>query len=140
MLLDLPDRRQSADYDCGAAAVAAACLFLGRRPPARLANPVQGMAPDTVEAALRLAGLPVLSGTMTVDDLRHLTRAGRPVLCPVSLHGGHWVAVRGVERGRVHFHCPLDGRLALPAAEWVAAWRDTSRAGHEFDRFGIAAG
>lgn len=142
MLLDIPDIRQADDYDCGAAALDAIARFHGLRArgPVALANPVQGMAPDTVEAVLRSLGLSVLSGTMTVDDLRHLTRSGRPVLCPVAHHGGHWVVVRGVERGRVYYHCPAAGPAVLREADWLAAWRDTSRTGQRFLQWGICPG
>lgn len=142
VILDIPDIRQAEDYDCGSAALDAVARFHGlrKRGPVRLANPVQGMSPDTVEAVLRSLGLRVLSGTMTLPDLQSLTRSGRPVLCPVTTQGGggHWVVVRGVARRTVYTHCPLFGRLSVRAADWLAGWRDATRAGHEFDRWGIA--
>lgn len=139
VLLDIPDIRQAADYDCGAAALDAVARFHGirERGPAKLCNVVQGMSPDMIEAWLRAVGLRVLSGSMTVDDLQHLTRTGRPVLCPTTLYGGHWVVVRGVERGRVHYHCPTIGANKMTFAWWLLHWRDATRAGHEFDRWGI---
>lgn len=83
--------------------------------------------------------LSVLSGTMTVDDLRHLTRTKRPVVCPVTLPdgNGHWVVVRGVLRGRVHIHCPIFGPHAQPVAAWLSRWYDSTSKGHEYDRWGI---
>ena len=142
MLLDVPPVMQCADYDCGAAAVDCVAQFWGLRPrgPAKFSNRVQGMSPDTVEALLRALGLSVLSGNMTVDDLKHLTRTGRPVLCPVDLYGGHWVVVRGVGRGKVHYHCPTDGPGSMPAKDWAEKWKDVSRGGQEFVRFGICPG
>lgn len=138
-MLTIPAILQATDYDCGAAALDAVAEFWGlrKRGPVRLANPIQGMAPDAVEAVLRSLGLSVLSGTMTVGDLRHLTATGRPVLCPVALAGGHWVVVRGVARGSVHFHCPTTGPSKMREAEWLVDWRDNSRSGHWFDRWGI---
>lgn len=137
-MLTIPDIRQREDYDCGAAALDAVASYWGLRArgPAKLANAVHGMAPDTVEAVLRALGLSVLSGEMTVADLRHLTREGRPVLCPVAVRGGHWVVVRGVERGRVHVHCPIEGPAAWRLADWEAGWADSTR-GREFVRWGI---
>ena len=140
--LQIPDIRQRADYDCGAAALDAVCQFHGlrRRGPSALANAVQGMSPDTVEAVLRSLGLSVLSGAMTLADLRHLTQTGRPVLCPITADaGGHWVVVAGVGYGRVSYHCPTHGPTKLPVAEWCLRWRDTSRAGMEFRKWGICA-
>jgi ABC-type bacteriocin/lantibiotic exporter with double-glycine peptidase domain len=141
VFLTLPDVRMRDSFDCGAACVEAAAAFWGVRcRPARLANPAQGMAPDTVEAVLRSIGLAVLSGTMAAADLRHLTRTGRPVLCPTGLYGGHWVVVAGVARGRVHYHDPAAGPARLGLAAWDAAWGDTSRSGQAFARWGIACG
>lgn len=142
MLLAIPDVRQRDCYDCGDAAVQAAARFHGIADPVgpRLANAVQGTDPATVEAVCRRLGLSVLSGVMTVADLAHFTRTGRPVLCPVAALGGHWVVVRGVGRGRVYCHCPTAGPVSSRTAEWVAGWRDTSRSGHDYDRWGIAVG
>jgi ABC-type bacteriocin/lantibiotic exporter with double-glycine peptidase domain len=140
VLLDVADIRQDEDYNCGDAAVDAALSVYGLTRPRRskLANAVQGLSPDTVEAVLRALGLGVLSGEMTVDDLRHFTRAGRPVLCCVAWDGGHWVVVRGVERSRVHVQCPIRGRVPVPVAEWDRAWSDETVRGRAFVRWGIA--
>ena len=141
-MLMIPDVRQTTDYDCGAAAVDAVAEFHGQRRRSlsgikHIANPVQGMAPETVEAVLRSIGLTVLSGVMTVADLRHLTRTGRPVLCPVATGGGHWVVVRGVTRCRVHYHCPTHGPSSLPILSWESQWHGETRHGHGFERWGI---
>lgn len=142
-MLTLPDVRQADDYDCGWAAVDAVAQYWGKRTrgPAKLANRVQGMQPDTVEAVLRSLGFSVLSGTMYVGLLRELTAAGNPVLCPITLATeggpvGHWVVVRGVARGRVHYHCPAAGPKATSYTKWVDAWRDSHRVS-QFDRWGV---
>lgn len=139
VLLDIPDIRQREDWDCGAAAVEAVLRYhrVWRARDRDLTNPVQGMDPGTVAAVLRSNGMTLLDGTMTVEDLRHLTRTNRPVLCPVNLYGGHWVVCRGVEYGGVHFHCPTQGRLRLPVSRWVEEWTSSSESGHAFDRWGI---
>lgn len=141
MILKLPDIRQRADYDCGLAAVDCALSFIGVRTAAvflGMANPVQGTSPDTVEAMLRRAGCRVLAGEMSLDDLQHFANQSRPVLCPVALHGGHWVVSAGVQRGVVHFHDPLDGALKMKAAAWMDGWRDGTKNGHEYKHWGIA--
>lgn len=143
MLLKIPDIRQGTDYDCGAACIDAVCRYWGRRSrgPVSLANPVQGMAPETVAAWLRSLGAKVLSGSLFgVADLQHFTRAGLPVLCPITAAGGgHWVVVRGVERGRVYYHCPVEGEVSVRAAQWLDQWRDHTDSGHTYDRWGIVA-
>lgn len=143
-LLHIPDVRQRSDYGCGDAAVDAAlgALGLARKRGTRLSNPEQGMAPDTLAAVLRAAGCVVLAGPVVsgVAGLAHFAGAGCPVLCPVADHGGHWVVVRGVARGRVHYQCPLDGPGSRRVAEWLSAWHDsTSEGGHRFARWGVVA-
>lgn len=143
VMLKIPDIRQREDYDCGEAALEAAMRFHGYVVfPCNLSNPVQGIAPDTAEAILRSRGLAVLSGTMAVADLQHLTRRRLPVLCPIQRGGsGHWVVVYGVTgtKGgtRVFFQCPIDGPCSMPATTWRDGWVDVSRAGARFDSWGI---
>lgn len=144
MLLTIPDIRQREDFDCGSAAVDSLCAFYGprRRTPVKLANRIDGMSPDTVSAVLRALGFRVLAGPMVggLADLQHYTRAGLPVLCPITVDaGGHWVVVRGVERGRVYLHDPTHGPRSVRAQAWLGGWRDTSASGHEFDQWGIVA-
>lgn len=140
MILQIPDVRQQSDFDCGAACIEAVLQLGGRTPPDSLANPVQGMAPDTLEAVLRSVGVRVISGTMCVDDLKHFTRGGRPVICPTDIEGGHWVIVAGVGRGRVHYHDPDAGMQSVAESKWRSLWCGSTRFGHAFDRWGIAAG
>lgn len=141
MVLTIPDRRQRGDHECGRAALEAVFLYHGITPAKwlkHLPNPVQGTSPDTVEAALWAVFGQVCRGTMDADALRYWTRRGRPVLTPITdpRHGGHWVVVAGVERGRVHVHCPVDGPKVFGAGEWARAWTD-SAAGVNFPRFGL---
>jgi hypothetical protein len=140
MILALPDVRQPDDHSCGPAAVACVDRFFGRSVMVLpLANPVQGCSPDVVEGEFRRRTWGVVSGTMRVDDLKHLTATGRPVLCPVSLLGGHWVVVAGVERNRVHYHCPLNGRESVPVKRWYEIWTDETVKGHPYRHWGICA-
>jgi hypothetical protein len=144
-MLAIPDIRQDDEHSCGDAAVSAALAALGlrRRPGTKLANPWQGMAPDTVAAVLRASGAAVLAGPVLtgIEGLRHYTAAGFPVLCPIAERGGHWVVVRGVSRGRVHFHCPVAGEDSRRAGAWLEVWADrASETGQAFDRWGIVVG
>lgn len=144
-MLEIPDCRQRDEHSCGVACVEAVAEFHGLRVPRnspKWANSVQGTAPDTVAAALRSLGLSVLAGgPLEVGTLKALVAAGWPVLCPVTRAGhGHWVVVRGVSRGRVHFHDPTDGPASEPVASWEGQWADTTDTGQAFVRWGIAVG
>lgn len=145
VLLRLEDYRQTEDTNCGDIGIDVYLAYRGipRKRGTRLSNPVQGLAPDTIAAVLRLHGLvvgsqPILTG---VAGLKHLVEHDFPILCPVNLYGGHWVTVFGVGRKVVHFHCPADGFIRTPIAEWLSVWHDTSaEPGHRFERWGICAG
>lgn len=150
VLLDVPDHRQQDDYSCGAVALRVLFEYHGVKPRLwkplvdALPNPVQGMAPDTVESVLySVFGRPPLRGALGIDDLRHLTRTGRPVLCPITCErddgsrGGHWVCVRGVGRGRVYVHCPTNGRESYTLTDWDRCWVDESEGGSVYHRFGL---
>jgi ABC-type bacteriocin/lantibiotic exporter with double-glycine peptidase domain len=143
MIREYPDVRQSGDYDCGSAVIDGLFKFLGARTCANvammgLATESDGLHPSTIEAVLRRAGLRIQSGTMTIADLKHHTAQNRPVLCPIDVYGGHWVTVLGVGSKRVHYHCPTRGLCSESHESWKANWRDSTRAGHAFDTWGIA--
>lgn len=141
VMLTIDPVMQKFEYDCGAACVDAVIKFYGIRTCVgvlTLSNHIQGTSPDTIEALLRRAGLKVISGTMTTADLKHMTTTGRPVICPITTpEGGHYVVVRGVGRGKVWYHCPSDGPKSMKISDWEANWNDTSRSGHEYDKWGI---
>ncbi len=144
VILVVPHVRQAESYSCGRAAVEMCFRFhavRGRKPQA---TSFDGTDPRSIEASLRLAGLPVQSGQMTLDDLRHHTRAGRPVIALVTTESGHghYVVVAGVERGGVHFLDPDAGPEVVRrrADEFVAAWADSDRLGVRYECWGIATG
>lgn len=143
-MIALPDQQlQSEDWDCGRAALRAALSVYGR--PLRLpdlSNPVQGTCPSTLEAIVRSLGLPAVSGNMRTDDLRHFTDLGRPVLCPIADHGGHWVVVVGTS-GRaatVYYFDPSKGAASRRRSAWEAAWRDTDSKGTAYVNWGLVVG
>lgn len=151
-LLDLPDVRQEADWDCGPAAVEAACSFLGVGPKGRAAyveglgaTPEAGTSPDAVASFLARQGLAVTAASgLEVSDLSRFFAAGQPVLCPCRPDGsaasGHWVAVIGVGLGQVFIHDPAQGRRMMPEDDWLAIWKDADATGQAWERHGVACG
>ena len=135
-MIELPDTRQMKGHDCGHTVVLIVCKHAGVDPPADLSNCHQGLSPDTVEALDRAAGLNVLAGNMTVDDLAFLTK-DRLVQCPIK--PGHWVVVRGVARRRIHVQDPFEGPLIHSLAWWNEHWGDTTKSGQFFSQWGICA-
>ncbi len=144
MIREYPGVLQRDGYDCGTAGADGVFRMFGLPASATalaIASEQDGTHPSTLEGILRRGRLLVQSGSMTVADLAFHTRLGRPVLCPVDLYGGHWLTVLGVTRTRVHYWCPADGPGWTPRARWEDNdfWRDSTRSGHAFDKWGIAA-
>ena len=139
-LLTLPDVRQRHPHDCGAAAYACVVGYLLGKRQRIGADPHDGVHPFELEPALRRAGLATVSGSMTLADLAHHQRRGRPVCCLIRTDdGGHWVVSRGVTATRVHFHDPACGFRWLSHADWLTAWHDQDRHGTVFRAHGVAA-
>ncbi len=140
-MLQLPDVRQAENYDCGPASIDTVLRFFGVRSKTSVvqcANEIDGTHPATLETALRRAGLLVCAGRMSLADLTHHTRLGRPVLCPVDLFGGHWVVVRGATSKRVYFHCPSEGPQWVTRDRWLSIWHDSERSGDVFVNWGLS--
>lgn len=140
--IPLPDRRQQDAHSCGPTVYRIVCEALGVKAPGPKADPMDGLHPAYLSAQLqKVAKLPTVVGTLTVDDLKHFTRAGRPVVCLVRLgNSGHYVVVAGVERGKVVYQCPATGPGRQPVDEFVARWHDTDGRGHAYERWGLAVG
>lgn len=137
-MLNLPDIRQTQQYDCGRAAAMTVLKFFGKDelectlPVDRL----HGTDPGQMETWLR-GRLPILAGTCPVDVLRHSTEHSRPVVCLVSLYGGHWIVVRGVSRAWVHYQDPYCGRKKLRIPEFNEIYHDVSRFGFPLKEWGL---
>lgn len=136
-MLSLPDVRQKRDYDCGKAATACVLQLLDASADLRVlgTTPTDGTDPRAIESCLRLAGCKVVSGEMTLGDLRHFTRTGRPVIAVVN---GHYVVVAGVSRGKVHYQDPLEGPQRCSEKDFAKWWKEADRLGVVYDQFGIA--
>jgi ABC-type bacteriocin/lantibiotic exporter with double-glycine peptidase domain len=144
-MLALPDVRQRFDYDCGAAATKTVLSFYGLKTNtyvlAPLAtNPIDGTDPRAIEATLRRSGLKVISGEMDLDDLKHHTKLGRPVICLIQLENvGHYVVVGSVKFNQVHFNDPTNGPSKNNLTKFKDRWKDVDRLNTTYHQFGIAA-
>lgn len=143
-LLDIPEVLMPSP-ECGKAAVRAVLQYLGlpvivsERIPVDYVN---GTSPLAVIEAFRVAGVSrVLVGEIGINVLESLWKQGWPVICPIQMpnyEDGHWVVVRGINHGRVHYHCPIQGRSSLQIDEWIERWRDTDASGKVYTEYGIA--
>ena len=132
----LPNVKQGTDYDCGLAVVQSVLMGYGwSRAVAELevreipCDPHYGTRPEAIEAHLR-NHFCTISGEMTIGDLRHFVRQGRPVICAVE---DHWIVVDAVERNAVIYMDPATGRHERKTlAKFAAWWHDQ----HRFVAFG----
>ena len=141
MLLKVADIRQHAGHDCGEAAVRAVLAYHSVTAAVRIATETHGTDPVQIESALRKIGFGVTSGEMTVADLQHFCHQGRPVIALVhwpEWESSHFIVVRGVSRGFVHYQDVLTGPGKKSKAEFEAAWLAEGRI-CSFRRWGIAA-
>ena len=151
-LLDVPDVRQADDYDCGPAAVQAACSLFGMNPSradliqALGTNERQGTRPSAILDYLSRQGLvTTAAGQLEVVDLTRFFSWGQPVLCPVQVADdgetvGHWVVVTRTGLGQVFLQDPATGPRMVAEADWLARWRDRDADGVSYERYGIAIG
>jgi hypothetical protein len=136
----LPDVRQKADHDCGLAMVASVLMrsgwsrkhatdFIATVP----CDPWFGTRPEAIDGCLR-EHFQTLVGEMTIRDLRHFTRTGRPVICAVD---DHWIGVDEVTRNHVIYMDPATGtherKTVRKFEQW---WQDRGRF-ITFRNFGI---
>lgn len=139
-LIDYPVIRQRTDYTCGRVVYAAVTALLDRRRSLK-SDPWDGTHPVVLEAAFKnVARLKTFSGTFSLEHLKGTTGVGTPVCCLIKTDGGegHWVAVRGVFRNRVHFLDPAKGNRSLTADDWLAAWYDEDPRGTDYRQFALA--
>lgn len=131
MLLTIPAIRQGQPHECGKAVLQAVLAFHGIVAPVNVSTPTDGTDPREIESFLRRLRMPVISGTMEIEDLRHFANTRRPpivLIHPPDYADSHYVVVRGVGRGAVYTYDP-DGcqnqRFGFP--DWAVAWHATGR-------------
>lgn len=135
-MLALTEILQKNSHDCGKACATCVLNYHGVPNPAKLVvEPIDGCDPRSLEIFFRKVGFRVLSGEMTLGNLKHFTDLGWPV---VAVLKGHYVVVGGVGRGKVHFMDPAEGLTSDPVTAFLARWFDGDRLGAEYNQFGIA--
>lgn len=147
MIAPSTDRRQSDGWSCGVVAASTALELIGYHRdcatdyPKRyiLSTPLDGTDPRILESFFRREFLRVISGDMSVVDLKFHVDLGRPVVCLIQFGGtGHWVTVYRVTRAAVKYHDPAKGFCKLSPAKFRAIWYDRDRNSFVYRGFGVA--
>lgn len=142
-MLLVPDVRQTASHDCGVAVCRAVMRFHGKRwsddYDKRLGVcEIDGTDPRNIEVLFRQLGFGVISGEMTVADLRFNLSCGRPVITLIQRQGvGHYIVVSDVTPRTIGYQCPVDGFCKVSTRKFRAEWKDVGRMGAVYHSFGI---
>lgn len=143
-MLSLPDLRQTTDWNCGPTSCFVVWSYFGMPRRQIHSSLIDGTDPRTLETALRVSGLPCLSGEMTIKDLAHFTKSRRPVIVLVRTREtpqtGHYCVVYGVQDRRVYIQCPSEGPISETVRTFEKRWHDIERSGNRLERWGIAVG
>lgn len=130
MLQRLPDLRQDKPWECGRAAIRTILGFHGIVAPVTVSTPQDGTDPREVEAFFRRLHMPVVSGSMEIEDLKHFCNSRRPPIVlvhPPEYADSHYVCVRGVGRGAVFVQDPELGPRRISMPDWTVQWHATGR-------------
>lgn len=143
-MIDILDVRQEDEFDCGWATVEAVCqyfkVYIHRNRMLKLlgTNGINGTDPRIIEAFLRNEGFNVLSGNMTIEDLKSFTKNNRPVIAMVTFNDiGHYVVVKGVKRKRVYYQDPTSGPKSMKIEDFMSSFVDFDRYGVTYRNFGL---
>lgn len=138
-------RLQMFDWDCGPAAAGTSLELIGHNAAsvnmmlASLPCGERGTSPCTMEAFVRAVGCKTQSGEMTISDLGHHTRQGRPVMALIQSDGeGHWVSVCHADSRKITYYCPVFGITKTGTRTFGKLWWDWDRRGVSYPGFGIA--
>ena len=156
-VLDVPDTRQTFNYDCGAKAVQTILAYYGH--DARedkllkaLGTTSEGTNLKDIIRVLKKFGLKIKEGQLSPDDLRDAVDHGWPVLIPIqawvddllevdwskSTEEGHYVIVIGYRNGDIIFEDPSAfERQYLSEEELLERWHDYDMDGNQYDHYGI---
>ena len=143
-MINILDVRQEGEWDCGWATVESVCqyfqVYKHRNLMLKLlgTNGMNGTDPRIIESFLRGEKFNVLSGNMTIDDLKFFTKHNRPVIAMVTFDGiGHYIVIRGVQRKRVYYQCPINGPKSMSIEKFLPQFIDYDRYGVTYEKFGM---
>lgn len=146
--IDVPPADQDDDFDCGPAALEAIFNHYGIEyddlediTESSGATEEDGTPPDYMVAEIKKHGLSVETKQgMNLTDLRNSVSIGKPVICPVQMHGGgHYVIVINCDDKNVTVRDPStpNKKKDVPVDEFNRIWHDKDKDGKLFDHYGI---
>ena len=158
-LLELPDVRQTYNYDCGVKAVQGVLAYYGidireDHLADMLGTTEEGTSPEKIIKVLSDQGFDVEDGEMTISELKRYIDNKYPVIVVLQAWAddpknvdweqdwddGHYVICAGYDGKRLIFEDPsIWQKVFLTEDEFMKRWHDISSAGNKFVHYGIAA-
>lgn len=156
-VLDIPDTRQTFNFDCGAKAVQTILAYYGKdiredNLIKALGTNVEGTDVKNILKLFKKLGLRVVEGQLTIEHLREAVKNGWPVLMPIQawtddllktnwssdVDDGHFVIAIGYRNGDIIFEDPAAfEKQYLPEDELEERWHDFDSDGEKYDHYGI---
>lgn len=156
-VLDIPDTRQTFNFDCGAKAAQTILAYYGHdvredKLIKFLDTTTEGTDVKDILKLFKKFGLHVVEGQLTVEQLREAVDNGWPVLMPIQawvddllqtnwvgdLDDGHYVIAIGYRNGDIVFEDPAAfEKQFLPEDELEERWHDYDKDGSKYDHYGV---
>jgi predicted double-glycine peptidase len=156
--IDIPDTRQTYNYDCGSTATQTVLSYYGidirgeNLMEVLETEPEDGTPIDNIIGYLRQKGLKVVAGRMSLETLEHALSKKFPVILPLQawvnddettdwkteIDNGHYVVAIGSDDNKVFFEDPASfQRVYVPKQEFLDRWHDKDSNGKIYLNYGI---
>ncbi len=156
-MLDIPDTRQTFNYDCGAKAAQTILAYYGHdvredKLLKALGTTTEGTNLTEIVKLFKQFGLHVKEGQLTIEQLKEAVNKGWPVLMPIqawvddllgvdwakATEEGHYVICVGHRNGDIIFEDPSAfEKQYLPEEELLQRWHDYDPDGNVYDHYGV---
>jgi len=156
-LLDVPQVRQSFDYDCGAKVLEAVLVYYGISAREdkifrETGTSKAGTSPKKIQNVAKKNGLECTAKSMTIDELKTFIDKKIPVILALQAWSdkknidwetdwkdGHYVLAIGYDKDKIYFEDPANFVLTyLTYDELEDRWHDKSVNGKKYLQLGIA--
>ncbi len=156
-VLEMPDNRQSYNFDCGANATQTVLAYYGidtneGELMKRLKTTREGTNVSEIIRVLKEEGLDVRAGRMSLEQLKEAIDNEWPVILPLqawadnpksvdwktNFKDGHYVTAVGYDEGKMYFEDPATfEKVYLTEEEFLDRWHDEDVDGKVYINYGI---
>jgi len=152
-LLEVPDTRQTYNYDCGSEVVQAILAYYGKDIIGEevmkgvKTNKKDGSTIPNIIKYIEDNGLKVEAGELSIEELEKVIKK-YPVIVPLQAwiedgnvennNDGHYVIAIGSDAKNIYFEDPSSfGVVYLSKDDFIKRWHDKGSDGTEYNQYGI---